>query len=205
MEGVGFIWAPYSPDGRRIAVPCGPPGTPGEVKVFDAATGQPSQHRLFAPSLLTLRGHKEPVLRVAYSPDGTLIASTSGTFEVQDDKIVNERGEAKLWNANTGVEVHTLGGHVGMVWGLAFSPDSRLVAPGAGRNTFDSKGDFLEGTGDIKLWDAKAGASLVAFRGHSRPVECLAFNNDGTRLASSSEDMTVKVWDVSKVAAGIGK
>src|SRR5262249_35472976 len=60
----------FSPDGRRIASAGGGnpfysnPGArvePGEVVVWDAATGQ---------ALLTLRGHQHLVSGVAYSPDG---------------------------------------------------------------------------------------------------------------------------------------
>jgi len=48
---------------------------------------------------------------VAFSPDGTLLASGS------------EASTIKLWDVTTGVELRTLGGHAAAVTSVAFSPD----------------------------------------------------------------------------------
>ena len=85
-------------------------GESGEAYVWDAATGR---------TLLTLRGHTANVQEVAFSPDGTRIATASF------DRTV------KLWDAATGQEVFTLRGHTAGVICLAFSPDGhRLVSGG---------------------------------------------------------------------------
>jgi WD40 repeat protein len=75
--------------------------------VWDAASGQ---------ELLTLFGHTDTVSGVAFSPDGTRLATTSW------DKTV------KVWNVASGQELLTLSGHTERVKRIAFSPDgTRLV------------------------------------------------------------------------------
>ena len=47
----------------------------------------------------------------------------------------------------------------------------------------------------LKCCDVETGRETKAFTGHRRPITCLAFNRGGTRLASASDDGTVKLWD----------
>jgi WD40 repeat protein len=67
--------------------------------------------------LRTLEGHTHWVLSVAWSPDGTTLAS--GSYK-----------EVKLWNKDATL-LRTLEGHSNDVWSVAWSPDGTTLASGS--------------------------------------------------------------------------
>src|SRR5262245_32393389 len=68
--------------------------------------------------LLVLRGHTRPVNQVAFSPDGTRIASAGGDGDAT----------VKLWDSQIGELLLTLSGHDRGVYNLAFSPNGKQLA-----------------------------------------------------------------------------
>ena len=50
--------------------------------------------------------------------------------------------------------------------------------------------------GSIRLWSASTGTVTVTFNGHKKAVTSLAFDHDGVRLASGSQDTDLIVWDI---------
>ncbi|KAI8929012.1 WD40-repeat-containing domain protein [Entophlyctis helioformis] len=77
----------------------------------------------------------------------------------------------------------TTGAVVRTVLSCAFSPSGRILAT----SSFDRS---------ILLWHAHgATQNFLALQGHAGPVTQVQWSRDGTRLCSSSTDMTVGIWD----------
>lgn len=50
--------------------------------------------------------------------------------------------------------------------------------------------------GSIRLWSSSNGTVTATFNGHKKSVTALAFDDQGTRLASGSQDTDLIVWDL---------
>src|SRR6266487_702514 len=114
-------------------------------------------------------GHLAPVNAVAWSPDGTLIASGS------DDTFV------QVFEASTGKRRAIYTGHTKEVAAVAWSPNGRLIAS-AGQD------------GTVQIWDI-TGRKILTYTGHSNRVNSVAWSTDGLFMVSGSEDRTVQVWN----------
>jgi WD40 repeat protein/tetratricopeptide (TPR) repeat protein len=77
-------------------------------------------------------------------------------------------------------EINRLEGHTDVLWGVAYSPDGKLIASGSTDRT-------------IKIWRPD-GTLVQTLDGHEFAVTSLAFSPDGKTLVSASLDNTVKLW-----------
>jgi RNA polymerase sigma factor (sigma-70 family) len=177
--------AAFSPDSRRLATGsalyAGKDAAQrwGEVRLWDAVTGD----------LLHTARHRECVWAVAFSPDGSLLASSSGTGLKQPGKNGWVAGDVRLWDTRTGELLRILDRpHAANQCTLAFSPDGTRLATGDGPE------------GDVLVWDTRTDTSPRRFSGHAREVYAVAFSPDGMLLASGSRDATVHLWDVASGA-----
>ncbi len=166
-----IVTVAFNPDGTKIATE----SYDGTVKIWDAKNGK---------QLISINVRTEgQVDRIAYSPDGKLLATTSA-----DKNIGN--GQVIVWEAATGKQLFSLGNEpdAPAPWGLSFNPDGNLLAVGYSDHV-------------VRVWDISTLKSqtqpLLVLRGHSNLVWEVAFSPDGTLLATASHDGTVKLWKVS--------
>jgi WD40 repeat protein len=139
----------------------------GTVRLWDVASGRP---------LHQLAGHQGSVFSAGFGPDGSKVAS--GGFD----------GAVRVWDVATGRQLHTrqFDKSVGAV---AFSPDGSAVAVGQG-SRFDRDIDFK-----TYIWPILEAKEPITLTGHIRPVLSVAFSQDGSRLATVSDDGTARIWD----------
>jgi WD40 repeat protein len=115
--------------------------------------------------------HPEAIRSIAWSPDGTRLATGSA------DKSI------RIWDGTTLNPLFLMEGHQGWVESVAWSPDGITLAS-ASRD------------GSIRFWDAETGVELHALsgsQGHVGEVVSLAFSPDGRMLVSGGED-GAKIW-----------
>jgi WD40 repeat protein len=110
---------------------------------------------------VTLTGHRDDVLSVEVSRDGSRVVTAS------------KDGDARLWDARTGKWLWVLRGHAGTVFDASFSPNGRWVVTG--------------GPTTAGLWDTKAHERVYFLRGDGGPVRAAAFSTP-TRIITRGDD-----------------
>lgn len=160
--------------------------------------------------LAVLLGHRSEVVPVAYSPDGSILAS--GSWD----------GEVILWDTAKQKAITTLRGHEGRVGQLVFTSDGKRLAVAGGK--------------EVRLWDVAArkatrlphaqwhtysltfspnnqllayvdGPTVVVHNlsqgeepgrrfPHERHINTLTFSPDGNKLAVADETLCVTLWNL---------
>jgi eukaryotic-like serine/threonine-protein kinase len=124
---------------------------------------------------LRLTGHKEAITAIAFSPDGSLLATCCG------DSLT------RIWDARDGRPLTALPGPSYMQM-LTFSPDGTYLAASSDQ-------------GLVCLYELQGRREQRRLIGHRNGVHRLAFHPTLSRLASSSDDHAVILWDASSAHA----
>ena len=118
------------------------------------------------------KGHMDLVRCIAFSKDGSLVAS--GLYH----KTV------RIWNVTTCEVEAELKGHTDLVISVAFSQDGSQVVSGS-----------LDQT--VWIWNTITGELKAELQGHTGWVMSVAFSQDGSQVVSGSEDKTVRIWNAT--------
>jgi RNA polymerase sigma factor (sigma-70 family) len=117
---------------------------------------------------------------MAFCPDGRTLIMADNDFLPPG----NTERTFRVWDVLTGEDRSFTAKQLARVFGMAVSPDGRMIAWG-------------DTAGTITLWERAANQVRRRLQGHISYVQSLAFSPDGKTLASSSADTTVLLWDVT--------
>ncbi len=202
-----------SPDGRTLAAGGrlqGSQGGEGAIRIIDVETGEITH---------LLEGHSEAILSLAFSTDGTLLASSgmddtaivwkaadysevhriqghhgdvnAVRFTLDGERLVTASDDAALglWDLTDGHLVAQMSGHTDLVIAIAISPADGTIASAA----LDKS---------IRLWNPATGASIAVYDKRKTSAMSLAFSPDGQRLLVSADKVPFE-QDILDVTTGV--
>jgi hypothetical protein len=140
------------------------------TRIQEAKGSQPESRLNHWMVVHTLKGHKFGVTSAIFSPDNSMILSTS--FDMT----------AILWDAKTGEPLKTLIGHKNIISSAVFSNDGTKILTASKDQT-------------VRIWNVKTGKTQRILRGHNAWVLTAKFSSDDSRIITSSADQTARIWD----------
>lgn len=193
----------FSADGTQLAFTSG--GGTDPIQVLDIKTLK--RVRAFG-------GHRGVVTSAAFSPDGSLLATSGYDHDV------------RIWNLSDGTLKAILKGHDNFVEGIAFLSDGKrlisagddpalrvwdvdsheclaILRGGSGRCPMmtispDERIVATCGTdGAVRSWSIGDGTQLDVIAGNLPAQRAVCFSQDGKTLVSGGDDATIRVWDVA--------
>lgn len=187
----------FSPDGERFATA----SNDGSAKIWTAALSEPGIERLdfdtvelaisdtgsdigsdigsdagsdIASDGLTLR-HDSPVNAIAFSPDGSQVATAS-----------NDR-TAQIWNASTGESEMT----------LRHQRPVRLVRFSPGEDGSEAKWLATASGDQARIWSVETGKPVLTLTLARTEANAIRFSPDGTQVATVRDNGKVSVWAIA--------
>lgn len=130
-----------------------------------------------------LLGHRDFIVNLAFSPDGQTLVSSSddGTIRLWDTSTLTQKGIiAANWDSHLPYSYDAFGYQL-----LTFSPHGRTLAVGNCHG--------------VELWDVSTLTRRTILQGHDGFLTAIAFNPEGTFLASASRSghKTLQLWNTS--------
>jgi Planctomycete cytochrome C/WD domain, G-beta repeat len=194
----------FAPDGKLLAAGGGVPTEPGEILIFDVASGK--------QTLDIKPCHSDTVFGLSFSPDGKRLASAGA------DKFV------KVFDIANGKLLKSFEGHTEHVMDVGWKADGKLLASGGAdrvikvwdyekgeqtrtfgnltkpimRLAFKGKtSEILVCSGDrnVRVWNIDNGSGGMTFSGATDYVYAVAVSADGKLVSTGGEDGIVRIYN----------
>jgi WD40 repeat protein len=165
---------------------------------------------------LVLEGHTADVTAAAFRVDQNQVATADAagfirlwrTIDNQSEGLLGgHRGEvtALFYHTNNQLMISTGTDGLAKVWQLPIVPPREIpseeqpvdIATVSIDGQLIASGGKLNDRATIVIRKVEDGSVVATLLGHEAPITSLAFNSNHTRLASASEDKTVRVWDIA--------